>query len=591
MSRAFNHTIAGNKGNERPTRVIFLDVESRVSEPHKGVRVFTPFLWVGACVKFEDSKMVSAVYSHGEEVGEFWDCVDNFCYPKTKVYLTSHHLEVDFIPLQGFKHLQERGWVLKLFISHGRTLIMNWSKPGKKLVVINNGNIFAGSIDQWGKMIGLEKLPMPRESDPLEVWLPYCTRDVEVIAKMWEYLFMFLDGHNLGNFKLSAAGLAFNAYRHRFMSIPVSIHDDAEVIKLEREGYHGGRFQAVQIGDFSGDTFRQLDINSMYGSIMAREDLPYELRGYRESIEGYNLAYYVDRYAVIAEVEIYCWENVFPHFEGNKLGYGAGSFTTVLTTPELAYCLENGWIQSVGRIAWYTRGKVLASYASYFLDLKDKYDAAGNTPMRQLSKLYLNGLYGKFGQRGYNDRVIGDCDPNIIEIRDGWDLSLKCPLTILKYGGRVHECYSTDAARDAMIALAAHITAYGRLQIHQLALKADYGNVYHIATDSLTVNSEGYENLKSELSPRQPGKLKIEDTFSVYTVFDVNDQEMDGVRKIKGISKKSAQTDINAFLVTYWTKLETLIKIGKTDQYYVREVEKHLRRGSYYDKQAKLFDV
>jgi hypothetical protein len=583
MSTSFSHHVPLNHASERPKHVIFADVESHLEKVDKNRTLFHPFLWTMIYKNYLKGSADSPMSKYtGSDITKFWDIVESHTYNKSKTYLVTHHLEVDFMPMQGFPQLNDRGWNLEKLISKGKVLIMWWVKDKKKLIIMNNGNLFDGSIQQWGDLFQVPKLSMPADTDTFESWCTYCMRDTEILMLMWDFLIDFMDAHDLGNFKLTKAGLAMNAFRHRFMNTRIAVHKNEDAVTLERLSYKGGRFEALKIGTFNTGTYYNLDINSMYGTIERDCMLPYELRGYADSMSMDLLMRKIGLYAVIAEVELSTDAPVLSRIVDDRIVYTPGNFHTVLTTPEIVYAITHGWVKSIGRVCWYKQARVLREFADYFLKLKDQYEAEGNKALRQFAKLYLNSLYGKFGQHGYEDKIIGDCDPDTFEFIETYDAQTKLRGTVARYGGKIHETVVTHVGYNTMVSIASHITAYGRLALWRLVEKAGYENVFHLATDSLVVNQAGYDNLHSEIADRIPGKLKLENTFNEITVKDVNDTVQGGMVKIKGISKKAIQISENTYQVTTWARLTTLLKQGITDRYYTQEVTKTLKRDRYY---------
>ena len=583
MSYAYNHVIQPNKLCERPTHVIFYDVESDVDASASKIHRFTMKMWTAIYKRYRTDKSPdSPLYTKGTDTPTFWDFVHSHTYNKAKTYLVSHHLEVDFMPLKGMIELPKRGWSLNSLIFNGRTLAMYWVNGSRTLIVMNNGNLFDGSIEQWGKIFGYHKLPMPDPHDDDETWFTYCMRDTEIIMCMWNLLIDFLDAHNLGNFQITKASLAMSAFRHRFMTKKVVIHDHPEVLALERASYHGGRFEALKIGHFDNDVFTILDINSMYGWIEKTYDLPYELRGYHEQSTVEELRRRLLRYAVIAEVEVHLPIPLLPITVNHKVTYPTGQITTTMCSPELTYCLDHGFIRAVHKIAWYYKAPVLREFADFFLSLKDRYESENNQPMRQMCKLYLNSLYGKFAQHGYKDLVLGTCDPMKFEVVDGYDADTHERFTLLSYGGYIHKTIITEGGYNTFIALASHITAYGRMKMFELITRAGWNNVYHVATDSLLVNSCGKANLVTDIATGIPGMLKVETEGQSLVIKDVNDYVMDGVEKIKGIPHKAQKVSENTYIVETWPRLIPMLKNGHWDYYYTRTLSKTLSRPRYY---------
>ncbi len=582
MSLSFHHSIKHNQKSERIRHLIVFDVESHIDKKQGNKTIFEPFLWSAIRSRYNDksSKWVSKKY-HGTDIDEFWDMIESYCYNKEKVVLSSHHLEPDFVPLMGIKKLQARDWIMTKYITHNKILFFEFSKDKKKLVITNSGNIFPGSIERWGKALGIAKLEMPTCKCLCDKWIIYCMRDCEILLQMWLEYFKFLDIHDMGNFKFTAASQAMTTYRHRFMTKTIAIHNHPATLILERNAYHGGRFQAMQIGKIPSAPFWRLDINSMYGEIMSTEELPYELRGYQDGCNLDKLNWLMKRYAVIAELTIISDEPFFPIVENDKVKYPVGRYKGVFCTPEIAYLQANHSILKVHRISWYKKAPILSEYAKYFLGIRQGYKADGNKPYEELAKLFVNSLYGKFGQYGYDDKIIGDCDPKIIKYEESFNADTHKSTQYLLYGGKVHVTEKKNNSYNTFVAIAAHITAYGRIRLWLLIKQAGIMNVYHVATDSLIVNAEGLDRLANQIDKMTLGKLKIEEQIPSLTIKAPNDMVLGDVEKIKGISKKAPKVKENEYIITCWTRFNTLFKKGTLDYYYTTTVHKHLKREKF----------
>jgi hypothetical protein len=583
MSLSYAHLINPNLHNERPSHVLFFDVESHLVKADNHRTRFNPFLWTAVYkhYRYDGHPSTETEYS-GADPEQFWRIVDSHAYRGAKLYVVSHHLEVDFMPLGGFRAVKEHGWHLDRLISHGRVLTLYFGKDGHCLVILNNGNLFDGGIEEWGAVLGLPKLPMPGESAIMEEWVTYCMRDTRILVAMWDNLLQFMDTHDLGNFQLTRASLALGAYRHRFMHTHIAIHNHPGALALERRSYHGGRFEATKIGDHLDGPYYQLDVNSMYGYVEATSKLPCELRGYKDHPDLRLVQGLLGRYAVIADVTIDTAEPCYPIRVAGKITYPTGRHTTTLTTPELLYGFKHSYIMDCQAVAWYKQDYIFQDFAKYFMALKSQYQAEGNQPMRQLAKFFPNALYGKLGQYGYDTHIIGDCDPNLFSSIDAYDVTHHHSYQLHRYAGHVHQTDRLDITYYTMVAIPSHITAYARMMLWHLMQQAGLDHIYHVATDSLIVDHTGYDNLRSYIDPVEPGKLKVQKEISSLSIRGINDTLMDGVDKIKGIPSNATRVAEHTYLVTYWPHVNTLLNQGIDDHYYTQDVRKTLHRPEYH---------
>jgi hypothetical protein len=116
---------------------------------------------------------------------------------------------------------------------------------------------------------------------------------------------------------------------------------------------------------------------------------------------------------------------------------------------------------------------IFASFVSHYY--KQKKESKG--AKREIAKLYLNSLYGKFGQRDVIDSYkIVDFDKTI-------DSGLDSPLMI---GKNVFE-KSREHVRGYVnrVDIAAQITARARLHLYSMFKQAGFGSVYYADTDSI----------------------------------------------------------------------------------------------------------
>jgi hypothetical protein len=582
MSLALRKILNSTKKAPIPEHYIVYDVESRLNPGDDGKTWFNPFLWTGIYIRYRRKRnSFQEVERYGFEPNEFWGWVDSMVKHKKCLYLMSHHLEVDFIPLEGFKYLSELGWTQIGFIAHNKVVIMTYKNGDRKLVIMNSGNLFPGSIASWGKILKTPKLQMPKETDPIDHWITYCQNDTKILAGMIKTLINFIVEHDLGGFKTSLASMAMSTYRYRFMPREIVMHNHLGAQILEHLSYHGGRFQAFKIGEFKGGNYYKLDINSMYASIQIQHKLPYQLAGYLTDVPVPMLKRYLDRYAVIADVDVYLTEPCLPVKQNDKCVYPMGELRTVCTTPELNYLIDHDMLRKVHKMAYYYQDYIMADYAQFFSELKVKYDKEGNQPMRAMAKLFPNSLYGKFGQHGYSSEIVGECDPDELKIIEAVDAKTSEKFQYLYYGGKIHRETETDVGAWTFTAIPAHITAYGRIMLWELCKQAGLDHVYHVATDSLIVDQEGYNNLQSMIHPTQIGLLKLEENANYIELRDVNDYIFGEHEKIKGVPDNAVRLSRNTYIVTTWPRITTLIKEGSPNRYYTKSIKKTLKREKY----------
>jgi hypothetical protein len=558
-------------------------VESDVLAPQDGKQYFNPFLWVACHVEYrKDNPDRHEVWESNEDPGAFWKSLEARTYEHSTRYVVSHHVEPDFLPLGGLTELPRAGWTLQHSYRKMITVILRWTKRHQKLVFLNNAQLLPGSIESWGKLLGLAKLPMPTKTDSLAAWVTYCKRDVEIMVESWYQLKQFISEHDLGGFGITRSSLAKHALQHRFLTNKVYIHNNEEAIQLERRAYFGGRCEALQYGTFTTGPFYVLDVNAMYAHIEIENLLPTRLIKIYEhpNLETVKRALLHD--GVIADVVVCLKEPIAAVKTNGETSYDTGTVRTTLNTPELKYALERSWDVEVRTMGVYTLRPLLRDFALYFAELKGKYAQEGNRLFRELSKGYPNMIYGKFGQKGLETKIVGNCDPTLLWWMPGYDAVENVHYEMLYSGGKIKRLEYTLAAWDTFVAVASHVTAYARMYLWQIMKQAGLENVYHVATDSLIVNQPGYDNLKSLVDPHKTGCLKVELTGATLNIYGKNDWKLDQEVRIKGVQKKAKWLSEDRVINTIWPSLEGWLKGTHEGAYFVYDQVKNLKREAYH---------
>lgn len=579
----FAHVMHHNKTSRWPRYVTFYDVESEVAPAVNGKQLFTAFLWVACHVEYrKDSVDKHEIWESHSAPSAFWKTLEAHTYDKSTRYVVSHHVEPDFIPLGGLTELPKAGWTLQRAYRKMATVILRWSKGTKRLVFINNAQLLPGSIESWGKLLGLAKLPMPAKTDSSQAWNTYCKRDVEIMVEAWYKLKEFIVQHDLGGFALTRSGLAKHAFQHRFLTNTVYIHDNEDAILLERRAYQGGRCEALQYGTFSHGPFYLLDVNGMYAYVEMENLLPTKLLGVYDNPSLETVKRAMLHNGVIADVMVELKEPIAPVKTGIETNYYTDYVWTTLNTPELKYVLAHGWDVEVRKMGIYTLRYLLHDFAIYFAKLKQEYEVAGNGIFREFAKGYPNMLYGKFGQKGIEETIVGDCEPDILWWMHGWDAVERINYDLLYSGGKIRRLESTLAAWDTFVAIASHMTAYARMYLWDLMKKAGLPNVYHVATDSVIVNQQGLDNLKELIRPQTTGYLKVELKGKTLTVYGKNDWKLDEEVRVKGVAKKAKWLAEDRAVITVWPSLENWLKGVNSGPYFVFDQVKTLKREEFH---------
>ena len=572
------HKIKHNKTTALPRYFLFFDTETTEQDVGNGERKQVLRLgWVVRVYRDKRENKLRERWCEFRTVKEFWDFVEESVIEKGKLWCFAHNLDFDFRVLQGFKVLKERGWKIETFIYDSKNIILSFRKDGKTLLFLDTFNYFKGSVKKMGEAVGLPKLEVDFTTVSDEELSRYCKRDVEIIKEFMMRLVEFVEKENLGTLQKTLASQAFTAFRHRFMKHGIYIHNNIEVIELERESYRGGRTEAFYIGRLPKGRYYKLDVNSMYPFVMRERLYPTKLIRLetQPSLSGLKRA--LQRFFVIAHVRVRVDKPVIA-IKGERLIFPVGEFDAFLTSPEIELVMKHGEILKVYKYAIYEQHPIFKDYVDFFYTLKEKYAKEGNSAFKQIAKLFLNSLYGKFGQRTRLFDKVGEC-----EHEDGYEVVFDA-----ETGKRITYRYLNNEVwveseeyvegENSMVAIASTVTAYARCYLWELIEKAGLENVFYCDTDSLIVNEEGYERLRDMLDDYKLGYLKCEGVSEFVEIRNAKDYTFGEEVKRKGVKKDAVEIAPNTFKQIQFERLRTAWRKGRVNEVIVKEQVKELKQ-------------
>jgi len=587
------HKLTAARRADHPAVRCFFDSESYV-DPVSGAH--TPYLIVANFVDEYAQRDVWTVFRGPDCSENFWAAVAAFPDPGRELVVYAHNAGYDLLVTGGIIQLAKRNFRVQSWFEKGTVFIMQFAGDVTQIRVLSTSNYFSGTLKDLGKTLGLPKL----EFDVLNVTdpnaaVPYCRRDVEIIKLAMENFYRFVSEHDFGRVAATISGQAFTAFKRRFMTVPVFIHAHENVLALERAAYCGGRVECFRVGRLPGPVY-YLDVNSMYPHCMRSFTMPTKYRYYRQRLSIKNLIAFLTNYLAVAMVTVSTDVPLYPLRAHGKLIFPVGTFETVLCTPELKMAIDRGHLVSVGETALYDGGELFAAYVDTFYQLRQTAKETGDQISDALYKLFMNGLYGKFGQLTEAWDRIGDEPYDHVYCEETWDAVNQVVQTYKVFGGSRFLQGETGESFDSFPAVAAHVTAYARRLLAEYIETAGWENVFYADTDSLFVSEAGYQNLSMAIHNTGLGALKLENfgdipnpNDDVY-LYAPKDYRFGRRTKQKGVKKSAiALDDTNTkFTQSNWARVTGSIRAGNLSAFAVTRGEKTLARN--YEKGTVFAD-
>ena len=598
-----NHKLKSLKTSQAWNHITFLDTETRpedkmrddktVDDIRNNIKVLERhkfYLAVACHVDTRRKKDKWVNYTGVNADRDLWVHIDQLTNTHNKRVVIAHNTKYDLIASGGLYWLSKLGYNLTFF-AEDKPFIMEFRKDtdrgSKKILMLSSTNWYGLTpLKKLGELFSLPKLDADVFDAPIEEILPYCRRDVEILKAAVMGYIEFITKNDLGSISNTIAGQAMRAFRRRFMKHDIFIHDNKQAITLERLSYYGGRTECFQLGKIEGTVYG-FDVNSMYPSVMRTNYFPTNLKRVVSDLTiDQILELTAHHFLVCGEVWLDTDEAAYPYRQKDKLIFPVGRFKAFLSTPEILYAIEHDHVTRFGDIGIYCSEQIFTGYIDYFYNERLKAKAAGDKIHDTMYKLFLNSLYGKFGQQNkYNEKYVGNTSTEpTFGVRYVIDIDTK-EKYILKVVGRdifyKRKLTGIEAEHcESFPAIAAHVTAYARMQLWRLIKTAGCDNVFYSDTDSLYVNQKGKINLEASglVDATELGKVKLEKQATNAAFYGLKDYVFGDDVKLKGIPNKAIKLSENDYLVRLWPSTSSFLREGDVRGYATRLIVKHLKR-------------
>jgi DNA polymerase type B, organellar and viral len=587
--------LKGNKTTTSPTALVCLDTETDRREcAGDGTRWIESLrLGVARHCRLERGEPTRRTEFAFQHAPDFWTWLLPKLRPRETTWLFAHGLAFDARVIK-WPEAVDAGLLKLAIIRPGKakadgtagenrtetglcvfdgspTILECWSQSGAKLRMIDTLNYWQKPLADLGRSIGLDKLPFPDPWDSDEAWLEYCRVDCEILERAVLNLIRWHRANDLGVFKMTAASIAMQAFRHKWNKPPFVIHDEKQIRKLEREGYYAGQLSTFYLGRIrrsdkgvSGALFdkfgeaaprpvgpvHQLDINALFPSQMASGVYPMRLRRWRDQPEWRRREPPPLDQGFLARVLLDSPIHAFPLRVKGRTHHVVGRFWTTLCGPELAFALRAGCVQAVDDWAEYELGEPFRGFVEYFWGQRLSFRAQGDQASADLCKLILNSLYGKFAQHSFEWAA----RPKLTSPLPwyAWvnlDKANNVISELRAVGGLVQERQKRDDHPQSFVAVSAWVTSHARERMRALREIVGRHHCFYQAVDSLYVDDLGLARLQAagEIDQTALGKLRLEHSADEAEFLGLGYYKIGDRRVISSIRKTAKVIDSEVY--------------------------------------------
>lgn len=590
--RPYRHYLAGNKGTEGPTSLLFFDTESdqELVPGTAGDKELSLRLWCATYVRREGTEFTRAKHFRGKTAGEFWAMVERLLSWRRPLWAFAHNIGHDLTQL-AFWQLLEDGvytpgpvprepdadtgkprppWRGRMILAGRPTfLILRHARGTLKLV--NSGNYWPESLQRVGTACGVPKLERPAWSDDDEAWYTYCAGDVATLRAAVENLLRWWIKEDCGVFQPTAPGLAMRHFQHTCkarspdgQSVNIVVESKSPARKLERRAYRGPRVEAFFTGTMQGPIWH-LDANGLYLAVMADNLYP---RARTQKLlaptpELLQKKMLTQGAAADVLIETHLSGRTYPVLHEGHLLFATGRFYTTLCGPELYRALEAGDVAEVGTCHLYSMQAIFRDWAAAWYARRLDARKRGDFGEEMFCKLIGTSLHGKFGQRGewWKDHV----DPLK---RKGWGERVFTNRKTKRVehwrwvGGHCQRKVVGEESKTAVPIIAAYVTAYAREWMRLVFDVVGKDSLLYTAADSVICTRPGYERLVQAdlVHPEELGKFKVKGVYRDAEILGCNHYRLGDVYCAAGLYGTATADENGELWAEQWDQLPGIIR-------------------------------
>ena len=382
-----------SKGEERESYRVFYNREEMI-EYILGIHKNKNFYLVATNLSFD---LTCLFYGT-----KYWNDLNCLHRGGDIIYATikGKHTKIRFIDTMNYAPLsvEKQGKLLETFnlIDNGKLKTPSFWKP-----IYENNELIKYDI------------PKPKENNVRkskeQIELETYNRQDCKISALFMYLIQTGINEAGGKLKITIASTSFDIWRRNFLEMTLlkesHVLDDIKIKQFIFDAYYGGRTEVYKRGKYNNVYY--YDINSLYPSVMRNKyPVPNSVR--KISIPRHD---YILQYEGVSNVLIESpgLHKPFLPIRDKKLIFPNGIFKGTYNHNELRKALELGYkIHKINtQIIYSLTFHPFKRFVEHFYKLRQHQKTTQN-PLEVSTKLILNSLYGKFGQKRVTKTEIFD---------------------------------------------------------------------------------------------------------------------------------------------------------------------------------------
>lgn len=585
------HYLRANHQNRQPRRHVFIDTEASIEyDPDRQSQEQSFGL---ACARYLDNdprrKAPKVTDRDYLDRSSLWADVTAHTRCGSRTVLWAHNLSYDLRISGALTELPALGWKVQAIVLDGFSCWARFTQPDRSLVCADFTSWANVPIETIGAWLRLEKPGLTFDGTAelrQEQLLERCRQDVHILHAAVAHVLEWVEQEQLGNLQITGAGQSWNAYRHRFMTERLLVHDDDRARKMERRAIWAGRTETFRHGIVNEPTF-EWDLPRAYATVAQSTVLPTVWLGSlkRISVEAFRKMTADQTRRMLCEVSVTTESPWVCTEHDGRILWPVGKFRTTLWDCEIHALLERGASVRLYRTQVYTATPCLRDWATWILACLAQNDdsepdvkiPAGASPddigadlRRHILKSWSRALIGRFALQYRSWEPFATSADTDLFLSDLTGPGQKRDAQLLQVGHDVFTLGEMTEGENSLPQITGYITAMCRVRLLSLIETAGWENVLYVDTDSLIVNAAGNRNLRARVDEGAAYGLSFKRAIDHLDLRGPRQLLAGGDRRFSGIPRHGKQLEDGTVTGEVWEGLGEALRNGRPDRVIVQ---------------------
>jgi hypothetical protein len=478
---------------------------------------------------------------------EMWTAVSGWCGWQGLTFLWGHDVARLARMSAMFVHLPHLGWELDAFsLNPGATWFV-WRRARATLKVTDVQSVWPVDVQHVASLFGMSRKDTPAEGASYMTWDAFTRRDCEILSHAVHAYTEWVDAEDLGGMAITGNGQAWCAFRRRFMTDGILIHDNPDARADERRAMWTGRCEAYWRGSLGFQVVHEWDLTSAYTNIVAANDVPTLLHGPMDP--GRPLRSYLDdgRYEILAEVEVDTQVPVVPTSVDAGIVWPVGRLVTTLWTPELRAASDWGDAVRVRRGWLYRRAHALGHWGAWVIGALDCDDSVVPAWQKAILKRWGNVLVGRFAMQYPKWTRVARSPDSDVRYTPVLDEDTGEEYAVMQVGHDVWRQVGTVEAHHSAPQITGWVMSKLRADLWQIMQQVPSEALLYVDTDSLLVTDRWIDAMQAiQESPLGRG-LRLKRSWSGVSIYGPRQIVTGDSVRVAGLPKGAQRTGRHEF--------------------------------------------